>query len=194
MLLLGLLRKLGLMTEEDQAVHEAIMAMEEQQGEVDLAVPEEHNPAKQLARRLYGSIVIVYGAGILAPVARRWKTQMNENSKVWSFFETFPELNHNAVMGYRFPADLARRLAIVMLTSSFDHLRVGIRQRATAELAQQYGVAVHAVAARGKSPLAHLITSLHFGDYTSAYLAMLYRVDPTEIREIQQLKRTLSQA
>ena len=38
------------------------------------------------------------------PVARRWKGQFNENAKHWAFYEALPELDHNAVMGYQFPA------------------------------------------------------------------------------------------
>ena len=35
------------------------------------------NPAKQLAWSLVDRFVLVSGAGFLAPVARRWKTQLN---------------------------------------------------------------------------------------------------------------------
>ena len=63
---------------------------------------------RQLAARLHGRIAVIYGAGILTDVARRWKTQINENSKQWAFFETLPELNHNAVLGYRYPGGHSR--------------------------------------------------------------------------------------
>ena len=59
--------------------------------------PQEKNRAKQIAITLDGKVVVVYGAGILSDVARRWKTQINENTKAWAFFEILPELNHNAV-------------------------------------------------------------------------------------------------
>ena len=68
-------------------------------------VPVSTNKAKTLALKLNGKVAVIYGAGILTDVARRWKTQINENSKAWAFFETFPELNHNAIVGYHFPAE-----------------------------------------------------------------------------------------
>src|SRR5206468_7897 len=71
-------------------------------------VPSATNGAKQLATALAGRVAIVYGGGFLAAVARRWKGQFNENAKHWAFYEALPELDHNAVMGYQFPADTAR--------------------------------------------------------------------------------------
>ena len=41
------------------------------------------NPAKQLAWSYLDRLPIVEAGGFLAPVARRWKTQLNENSKSW---------------------------------------------------------------------------------------------------------------
>ena len=68
--------------------------------------PTEINPAKSLSQKLYGRLPLIYGAGITAEVAHRWKTQINENSKTMCYYELFSELNHNAVVGYRFPQDL----------------------------------------------------------------------------------------
>ena len=35
--------------------------------------------------------------------------------------------------------------------------------------------------AKGESPLAHIWTTIHFGDYMAYYLAMAYGVDPTPV-------------
>ena len=43
---------------------------------------------------------VVYGAGLTAPVARRWKTQINENAKVPAFFSELPEADHNEICGW----------------------------------------------------------------------------------------------
>ena len=84
------------------------------------------NPAKQLANKLWGRIAVIYGAEILSEVARRWKGEFNENSKAWAFFENFPELNHNAVVGYEFPPEAKERVFVLMLRSSLlrPHRRI----------------------------------------------------------------------
>ncbi|MCX8126439.1 MAG: bifunctional phosphoglucose/phosphomannose isomerase, partial [Dehalococcoidia bacterium] len=48
------------------------------------------NPAKMMAKKFFGRLLVVYGAGFLTAVAQRWKTQFNENSKSWAFYEVFP--------------------------------------------------------------------------------------------------------
>ncbi|HIC93803.1 MAG TPA: bifunctional phosphoglucose/phosphomannose isomerase, partial [Anaerolineae bacterium] len=191
--LVGVLVKLGLVADKSADLEEAARVMEALQEEIGGAVPLAENPAKRLARRLHGHLPVVYGAGPLAEVARRWKTQFNENSKAWSFFEQLPELNHNAVVGYQFPADLAEKVVIVMLTSPLDHPRHRVRFRVTREILARRGIACEEVEARGQSPLAQMLSLVHFGDYVSFYLAMLYEVDPTPVEVIAYLKERLAQ-
>lgn len=191
--LIGILQKLDFIGDKTNDLAEAIAVMEAWQGEIRETVPLVQNPAKQLAVRLYGHLPIVYGAGYLAEVARRWKTQFNENAKAWSFFEQLPELNHNAVLGYQFPPDLAKKIVVVMLTSSLDHPRNQVRFQVTQEILTKQGVAWEVVSARGKSPLAQMLSAVHFGDYVSYYLALLYKVDPSPVPVINYLKERLAQ-
>ena len=48
--------------------------------------------------------------------------------------------------------------------------------------------------ANGESPLAHIWTALHFGDYMAYYLAMAYEVDPTPVDALQTLKAAMKAA
>ena len=107
--------------------------------------------------------------------------------------DLLPELNHNTVVGYEFPADLAEKVMVVMLTSPLDHPRTQVRFRVTGEILARRGVAWEAIEARGRSPLAHMLSTIHFGDYVSYYLAMLYEVDPTPVEIIAYLKERLAQ-
>ena len=192
-LLLGVVGKLGLIADKTTALEEAVVVMEALQGEINETVPTAQNPAKQLARTMYGHLPFVYGAGVLSEVAHRWRTQFNENSKAWGVFDVLPELNHNTVVGYEFPADIAEKAVVVMLTSSLDHPRTQVRFRVTGEILGQRGVAWETVEARGRSPLAHVLSTIHFGDYVSYYLAMLYQADPTPVEIIAYLKERLAQ-
>src|SRR5207247_340931 len=49
------------------------------------------NRAKALALRIRAVVPIMYAAPPFIAVARRWQTQLNENSKVLAFTSTFPE-------------------------------------------------------------------------------------------------------
>jgi glucose/mannose-6-phosphate isomerase len=158
------------------------------------ATPAVKNPAKRLAGQLIDRIPVIWGAGLLAPVARRWKTQLNENAKTCAHFEIMPELNHNTVVGVMFPDDMLRHVAVVQLTApEYQHPRVALRFDLTRELLLQEAIAVDVVQARGASPLAQQMTAIQYGDYVSYYLAMAYGVDPTPIPPIEMLKERLAE-
>lgn len=192
--LLGLLVKLGLVADKTSDVKEATAVMDAWQAEIRETVLFEQNTAKQLAARLHGRLPVVYGSGYLSKVARRWKGQFNENAKTWGVFEQMPELNHNAVVGYDWPADLAAQIVVVMLRSALDHPRNQTRFDVTAEILAQKGVACEFVHARGNSPLAQTLSAIHFGDYVSYYLAILNRADPSPVETIAYLKGRLAEA
>lgn len=155
--------------------------------------PQEHNQAKMLATRLYGKVVVVYGAGILTDVARRWKTQINENSKQWAFFETLPELNHNAVLGYRYPDGMRDRLYVLLLRCQSLHPRTLIRYKVTGELLEKSGIPYQYLDSQGGNDLKHVMNLVLLGDWVSYYLAMLNGIDPSPVPEIDLLKRRLAE-
>ena len=192
-LLLGVLTQMGHFHLEVHHIEDACRALEGTIAEVGPAVPSERNPAKQLARAIYGKLPVVYGGDLLADVARRFKTQFNENSKAWAFFEAMPELNHNAVVGYQCPSAFAQQFVVLCLTSRFNHPRNLRRMAVAQELLSRYGVAYHTIKGRGETPFAQMMSVVCFGDYLSYYLAMLYGVDPTPVEAIAYLKDRLAE-
>ena len=67
-------------------------------------VRRQSNPAKQLAADLFDRIPVIYGSEVTAVAALRWKCQINENAKSLAFNHQFPELNHNEIVGWEYPA------------------------------------------------------------------------------------------
>lgn len=192
--LVAFMQRLGLLSDKSAQVAETAAVLEQLAAALEPATPEASNPAKQLARRFEGKLAVIYGAGFLSGVARRWKTQINENAKAWAFFELLPELNHNAVVGFEYPPEMARRLVVVMLRSSLLHHRVQARYQITSELLARAGVEWHEVLPRGQSALAQMMSLVLFGDYVSYYLAMLNERDPGPVEVIDYLKARLKES
>lgn len=192
--LLAFFKKLGLITIEPQDVDETVRVLEELALNLDRSIPIEANRAKQLAVRLSGRLVTIYGAGILSKVAFRWKTQLNECSKVWAFAECFPELNHNAIVGYRYPAGINQKAFVIMLRSALFHPSILIRYEITADLLNDAGVDHEVVEAKGESPLSQMMSAVLLGDYVSYYLALLNGVDPSPVDAIDYMKGRLARA
>lgn len=185
--------KLGLMQGIDRDVDEMLAVMGDLQSEIGVDAPASSNEAKQVARRLHEKLPVTYGAGPLTEVAHRWKTQLNESSKVWAFYEELPELHHNAIIGYKLPTGIVRDTVVVFLRSeNIIHPRVLLRYDFTERLLRDAGVESLTVSARGKSALAQVMSLILFGDYVSGYLALLYEVDPTPTTVIDELKAWLA--
>jgi glucose/mannose-6-phosphate isomerase len=81
----------------------------------------------------------------------------------------------------------------VMLASSLDHPRNKARLQVTQEILTKHEIACETIEARGQSPLAQILSAIHFGDYVSYYLAMLYEIDPSPVKTIDYLKERLAQ-
>lgn len=190
-LLLGLLHRLGLAGDKSRDLEELEGVLARINQRLDPNVPLENNPAKELAVRLHNRLAVIYGGGILEGVARRWKGQVNENAKAWAFYESFPELNHNAVVGYDRPRDLADRILVVMLHSDRLHARIKRRYQITQEILEKKGVGFQVVQAEGATILSQMMSSVLIGDYTSYYLAILNEVDPSPVEIISFLKDRL---
>jgi glucose/mannose-6-phosphate isomerase len=192
--LIALLQKLGFLKDKTAEVETMIQYLEKLLVEIKETVPTSSNRAKQLAAKLQGKIAVIYGAGTLSAVARRWKTQINENSKAWAFYEIFSELNHNAVVGYQFPSELASKIYVVLLRCPSLHPRILIRYQVTSELLKQNNISHEIIDSQGESQLSQMMSLIYLGDWVSYYLAILNEADPTPVKAIDYLKKRLSEA
>ncbi len=192
--LLALAASAGVLPDQSRDVDEAITLMEELRQEIDDTVRLDENAAKQLATRLHGKLPVIFGAEALTEAAHRWKTQLNENSKVWAFYEEVSELNHNAVEGFRLPREIAERAHVMFLYHPKLNPRNILRYNATHDALEAAGVTSERIEARGDGDLAQVLTAVHFGDWVSYYLAMLNGVRPSPVTAIQHLKRWLADA
>jgi len=157
--------------------------------------PTAGNPAKQLARALVGKVPVVYAASRLGEAAAlRWKTQFNENSKVFATWHCFPELNHNETVGWALAGQPEGLLAVVVLRDPEDPPRLARRVEITRQLAFGAAASYHEVWAEGRGRLSRVLSLALLGDLVSVYLAYLNEVDPTPVAVIDELKRRLEEA
>lgn len=153
------------------------------------------NPAKQLAQLIHGKLPIIYGGPTLSDVmAARWKAQICENAKLLSFYNTYPEFNHNELVGWsNFPAPLKDYFIVINLRDTEDHPKVSLRMDVVKETIEEKDVQVIDIWASGESPLERMFSLLQMGDFVSYYLAILNEIDPTPVDVIENLKNELAE-
>jgi len=157
--------------------------------------PESSNPAKELARSLYGKVVAIYGStGIMETAAYRWRSQIAENAKNLASHHVLPEMNHNELVGWRYPEDVLRTIGVVFLRDKEDHPQIQRRFDLTQELISDKCGVLHEIWSEGQSPLARVLSVIYLGDFVSLYMAYLNNTDPTPVAVIDYLKKNLSAA
>ncbi|HET7677441.1 MAG TPA: bifunctional phosphoglucose/phosphomannose isomerase [Candidatus Limnocylindrales bacterium] len=190
-LLAGLLERAGVLDLGEADVSAAAQAVDVVLRACGPGVATDHNPAKQIAWSIVDRVPLVEAAGFLAPVARRWKTQLNENGKSHAIWEELPEATHNAVVGYGRPETINDRLYVLFLSSPLDHARNRLRATLSMEALTMAGIEHQLVPVAGEGRLAQAFAAIALGDLVSVYLGFLYGLDPTPIEPIARIKERL---
>jgi glucose/mannose-6-phosphate isomerase len=151
----------------------------------------EEGLAKELARGLHGTVPQIAGAGLTAPIAYRWKTQINEDAKMPCFSDELPELDHNEIAGWEGASELGR-FAAVFLDDSDLHPRIRQRIELTRGLIAGHAAATFRVESVGETATERLVSLVLLGDLVSVYLAVLRGVDPAPVAVLDRLKAVLA--
>jgi glucose/mannose-6-phosphate isomerase len=147
--------------------------------------------AATLARDLHGTTPVITGCGLTAPIAYRWKTQINENAGVPAFWGELPEVDHNEIAGW-LGAGTPSRFSAVFLDDRDCHPRLRRRIELTERLIGAHAALTRVVATRGSSALERVCSLVLLGDLVSVYLAALADVDPTAAPPLSELKEMLA--
>jgi glucose/mannose-6-phosphate isomerase len=144
--------------------------------------------AAEIATRLEGASPVIYGADLTVPVARRWKSQVNENAKLPAFFSELPEADHNELCGWNAPE---ANLAAVFLEDRDQHPRVRRRFELTAAAIAADGATTVSLETAGETRVARLLWATMLGDLVSLELARARGVDPLPIEPIERFKEAM---
>ncbi len=191
-LLLAAFYRLKLIPDPQSDLEATAALMQNQAAAYQPEVGVHQNPAKRLAGQLVDRWVVVLASDYLAPVARRWKGQISELAKAWAQFEFLPEADHNTLAGTLNPEAALMRTFVLFLRAPSDQPRNRLRADLTRQAMMVQALGTDTVDAGGETPLAHIWTTLQFGDYVSYYLALAYGVDPTPVEALQTLKNQLN--
>ncbi len=186
------MEKMRILSNIGNELEEAIKVLERVGKANSPSVPTEDNKAKKLAHELIETIPVIYGFRQYGAIAHRLKTQFNENSKVPSKHDVFPELNHNSTVGWEAPETLTKKYSVILIRDPEEPSEIRNRIETTTALVLQKAKKVLQIDAEGDGKLARMLSVLFIGDFASVYLAVLQNKDPTPVKIIDRVKRELA--
>jgi glucose/mannose-6-phosphate isomerase len=146
--------------------------------------------AREIAALIAGAVPVIYGSDLTAPVARRWKTQVNENAKFPAFWGELPEADHNELCGWAGAAG-DERAAAIFLEDRDQHPRIAQRFELTAQSVKAGAAAVARVETAGETRLERLLWAVMLGDLVTLELARQRGVDPVPVEAIERFKEEM---
>jgi glucose/mannose-6-phosphate isomerase len=161
--------------------------------QANVNVPTEKNPAKMLAKKLYGKKIVFAAARHLLGAAHVTKNQMNENAKNFTTIFDIPELNHHLMEGLRFPKSNQKDLLFLFVNSTLYPKRIQQRFTITQNIVKENKVQYVDWQARSSTFLSQAFESIQFGGYVEFYLAMLNGINPAPIPYVDKFKVDLGQ-
>jgi glucose/mannose-6-phosphate isomerase len=154
-------------------------------------VTTDKNYAKQLALMAVGKTPVFYAGNLMGPVAYKWKISWNENAKNVSFWNEYPEFNHNEFIGWT-SHPIEKPFAVFDLVSRFEYPKVLKRIEVSDRLLSGKRPKATVVNLKGDSIIAQALWGSILADFVSIYVAILNGVDPTPVALIEKLKDELT--
>lgn len=142
---------------------------------------------EEIASKLVEKVPIIYTSDTMKVVAEIWKIAFNENCKISAFYNYFPELNHNEMLGFTTPK---ANFYVIMIREDDCHRRVAKRFKITKNIISKSASTIEIVI-KGPSHLLKVFSAIYIGLWTSYFLALKYGVDPTPVELVEQLKKKL---
>ncbi|MEA1960889.1 MAG: bifunctional phosphoglucose/phosphomannose isomerase [Bacillota bacterium] len=191
---LGLIfENLGLLQGVREDIKSTVKVLEELRADIEPGVESATNAAKRIAQEMKDRIPVIWGSSSRTDIAAlRWKAQINENAKAPAFYNIFPELDHNEIVGFQVPQEVVSKFVVVMLVDPEDHPRIKHRMEITKQVIQDQVYNVLEIEPRGDSFLSNFYSLVYVGDYVSYYLALEYGINPTPVETIDHLKAELA--
>jgi glucose/mannose-6-phosphate isomerase len=141
-----------------------------------------------LAKELVNKVPIIYSTDNNSSLAYLSKIKFNENSKVQSFWNYFPELNHNEMVGF---TKVLMPSFFIIFQSQFTNPRNKKRIEVFMKLMKEKSLNSYLFALKGDNVLEEILMGYNFIEYVTYYLAEEYCIDPEPVVMVEDFKKQL---
>ena len=141
------------------------------------------NPALSLAKWISDFPIIYYPWG-LHSAAIRFKNSLQENAKMHVLAEDIIESSHNGIVAW----EKRSKIKPILLMGKDDYVKTKERWQIVKEFFNQKKIQYKEVHSLNGSILTKLVNLIYLLDYSSIYLAVLSKTDPTPVKPIEFIK------
>ena len=147
------------------------------------------NPALNLARWITGIPLIYYPFGLQA-AAIRFKNSIQENAKRHSMAEDVIEACHNGIVAW----EKSSIVQPILIEGKDDFIKTKERWKILKKYFEEKNIDYKEIHSVQGGILPKLINLIYLLDYTSIYLGVLSRIDPSPTNSIDFVKKRLSKS
>lgn len=150
-----------------------------------------------LAEKLQRKIPIIYASWNNKAIAYAWKVKINETAKIPAFFNIFPEVNHNEMIGFLTGGTTPEGVCggainpcFIFLKDTTDHQQIQKRMEITEKILKEKGFDFVTTTLNG-SKFEKIFNSLTIVDWASYNLAKNSGFDPEDSSIIEEFKNKI---
>ena len=141
------------------------------------------NPALSMAKWISGFPIIYYPWG-LHSAAIRFKNSLQENAKIHVFAEDIIESSHNGIVAW----EKRSKIKPILIVGRDDYIKTKERWKVVKKFFELNKIQYNEVRSANGNILTKLVNLIYLLDYTSIYLAVLSKTDPTPVKPIEFIK------
>tara|TARA_B100001250_G_scaffold19228_1_gene16494 strand:+ start:789 stop:1832 length:1044 start_codon:yes stop_codon:yes gene_type:complete len=153
-----------------------------------------NNIAYSIANKIYNKNPLIYAEeGIFNTIGYRFKCQLVENSKVLAFNNAVPEMNHNEIEAYTNTVNIKNNFVVIWINDSAYHTRNKKRIKIVSNILEnkvkeQFFLEIEE---HNENKILKYLSYIHLVDWISYHTAILNKIDPSIIPNINELKKSL---
>jgi len=146
--------------------------------------------SKEIAKKLVNKVPILYTTDNNISIGRVGKIKFNETDKIQCFYNYFPELNHNEMVG--FTKQLMDPFFLIF-ESKFTNPRNLKRISVFKDLMKKDGMDSEVIIPKGETTIEEILNSYYLIDHITYYLSIEYQIDPEPVELVDEFKKVLEQ-
>lgn len=186
---LYLFKKLGLLDIKDAHILKMINGLREKINFFGL-YNIKNNPAKLTALSLHNYIPILIGSDFLLGFLHVFTNQINESAKNFAAFFALPEVNHHLLEGLQFPKN-KNILKFLFIESDLYYPKNVLRYEVMKKVLRKNRIKYIDYKCKGGDAMAQSLEILALSSWTSFYMSMLSKVDPTPVPNVNLFKKEM---